>query len=34
MQVEHEDILLCRDNLSEFLLEARGVSEMMSYSLQ
>lgn len=34
MQVEHEDILLCRDNLSEFLLRARGVSEIMSYSLQ
>lgn len=33
MQVEHEDILLCRDNLSKFLLGARGLSEIMSYSL-
>ena len=33
MQVEHEDIPLCRDNLSEFLLGARGLSEIMPYSL-
>lgn len=25
---------LCRDNLSEFLLGARGLSEIMSYSLR
>lgn len=32
MQVEHEDILPCRDNLSEFLLGARGVSEIVLQS--
>lgn len=33
MQVEHEDSLLCSDNLSEFLLGARVLSEIMSYSV-